>query len=401
MKFPAHGMAPNPAPLVGRATLVLALAAVPLLGGCQTAGFTPPKVAASNCLDVDEGHGPSGLVDVSAEIVVTGLEVPWGLAFLPDGDMLVTERVGRLRLVRGGELVREPVAVMDDSDTAEGGLLGIALHPEFETNREFFLYRTVHPDRGSPRNRVERWRMNENGVEAAPVGVLLDNIPAATFHNGGRVGIGPDGMLYVGTGDARDPDNAQDPESLAGKLLRIRPDGSIPDDNPIPGSPIYLQGIRNLQAFAWPNDSTLWLADHGPSGELGRRGHDEVSVARAGDNLGWPSIYGCEGSPGLISPSITWSNATPPGGAAIYTGDAIPEWTGSLLIGTLGSSHLQRVVLDSSQSVAQHDVYFRHILGRIRDVVMGPDGHVYITTSNCDGRGSCPNDGDRIMRIVR
>lgn len=387
-------------PRLLRGFLAMALASVPLLGGCQTGVFGPSEEIAASCTLVEDGHGPDGIAGVRAEVVVSGLEVPWGLAFLPDGDMLVTERRGRLRLVRGGQLVREPVAVMDDSDTAEGGLLGLALHPDFGANREFFLYRTVQEGRGAPVNRVERWRLSEVGARATHVGVLLDDIPAATFHDGGRIRIGPDGMLYVGTGDARTPDLAQDPTSLAGKLLRIHPDGSIPQDNPIPGSPVYLLGIRNAQGFDWPNDSTIWLADHGPSGEMLRRGHDEVSVARAGDNLGWPGIYGCESSEGMVSPSITWANATPPGGAAIYTGSAIPAWKGSLLIGTLGSTHLQRVALDSNGSMTHHEVYFRNELGRLRDVVIGPDGHLYVTTSNCDGRGSCPADGDKILRIV-
>ena len=381
--------------------VALALACVAAFVGCQTRVFRPSGEMAAACMLVEAGYGPDGTAEARVDTVVAGLEVPWGLAFLPNGDMLVTERPGRLRLVRDGQLVPEPVAIMDDSDTAEGGLLGIALHPDFATNGMFFLYRTVHPENGPTVNRVERWQLSENGSAATRVGILLDNIPAATYHNGGRLRIGPDGMLYVGTGDARDPNLSQDPESLAGKLLRIDPDGSIPDDNPIPKSPVYLLGIRNTQGFDCPNDSTIWLTDHGPSGEMLRRDHDEVNVARAGDNLGWPTIYGCESSTGMVSPSITWADATPPGGAAVYTGDAIPEWQGSLLIGILGSRHLQRVALDASGSVTHHEVYFRNELGRLRDVVMGPDGHLYVTTSNCDGRGDCPADGDKVLRILR
>ena len=396
-----NGGTPSYSPHFLRGFLLLALVSVPLFEGCQTGAFRPSGEMAAACMLVEDGYGPDGSTEVRVETVAAGLEVPWGLAFLPNGDILVTERPGRLRLVRDGRLAREPLAVMDDSDTAEGGLLGIALHPDFATNGMFFLYRTVHPNDDDPLNRVERWQLTENGTAATRFGILLDNIPAATYHNGGRLRIGPDGMLYVGTGDARDPNLSQDPESLAGKLLRIDPDGSIPDDNPIPGSPVYLLGIRNTQGFDWPNDSTIWLTDHGPSGEMLRRDHDEVNVARAGDNLGWPTIYGCESSTGMVSPSITWADATPPGGAAVYTGDAIPEWQGSLLIGILGSRHLQRVALDASGSVTHHEVYFRNELGRLRDVVMGPDGHLYLTTSNCDGRGDCPADGDKVFRIVR
>jgi glucose/arabinose dehydrogenase len=212
-------------------------------------------------------------------------------------------------------------------------------------------------------------------------------------------------MLYVGTGDARDPDRSQDPQDPAGKLLRLTPDGAIPEDNPVAGSPAVLTGIRNTQGWDWPDAAdagTIWLTDHGPSGELGRRGHDEVSVARPGDNLGWPTIYGCEAAAGLVTPGLTWEEAAPPGGAAVYTGSAIPEWQGSLLIGTLGAEHLHRVVIEDGR-VVRHEGYFAggDGFGRLRDVVMGPDGELYVTTSNCDGRGDCPPEGDRILRITR
>lgn len=356
---------------------------------------------ADQCVYVEEGHGQTGTVEVRAETVVEGLDVPWGIGFLPDGSMLITERAGRIRLVKDGRLVQDPVASMDDSETSEGGLLGILVHPEFSANRQFFIYRTIHPEQGDLINRVERWILSEDHLTARRDIVVLDNIPAARYHNGGRMRFGPDGKLYVGTGDTRQPNLAQDPESLAGKLLRINLDGSIPEDNPFPGSPVYLLGIRNTQGFDWPNDSTIWLTDHGPSGELGRSGHDEVNITSAGDNLGWPTIYGCERGEGMVSPSITWARSNPPGGAIIYTGNAISEWTGSLIIGVLGWKHLQRIDLDDNGNVDVNEVYFRDEYGRFRDVVMGPDSDLYVTTSNCDGRGSCPPEGDKVLRIVQ
>jgi glucose/arabinose dehydrogenase len=212
-------------------------------------------------------------------------------------------------------------------------------------------------------------------------------------------------MLYVGTGDASVPDLSQDPNSLGGKILRLTSDGDIPDDNPFGENPVFITGLRNTQGFDWVNDTTLWVTDHGPSGELGRRGQDKVSVATAGDNLGWPTLQGCDAGEGLISPALIWREAVPPGGAAIYTGNAIPEWQGDLIIGTLGSEHLHRVSFDSDAPyrVQTHEVYFGGAsgLGRIREVVMSPDGELYITTSNCDGRGVCPAEGDRILRITR
>ncbi|MFP3939412.1 MAG: PQQ-dependent sugar dehydrogenase [Thermoanaerobaculia bacterium] len=349
-------------------------------------------------------------MEVRAEEVVDGLEVPWGIAFLPQGDLLVTERPGRLRLVElgvdGGRLVPEPVASVEAEAVGEGGLLGIALHPEFESNRTFFLYVTVGA-RGAPKNRLERWRLAPDARSATREGIVVDDVPAARYHNGGRLRIGPDGMLWVGTGDAGEPERAQDRRSLAGKLLRLSPDGEVPPDNPFPGSPVYLLGIRNTQGFDWPGAEaeTVWLTDHGPSGEMGRSGHDEVTVAGAGENLGWPPIWGCRTGPGMVTPSLTWERAVPPGGAAVYTGDAIPEWRGDLLVGSLGARHLHRVVFGEGEPprVERHEVYFggRDGLGRLRDVVMGPNGDLWVTTSNCDGRGRCPPEGDRILRITR
>jgi glucose/arabinose dehydrogenase len=214
-------------------------------------------------------------------------------------------------------------------------------------------------------------------------------------------------MVYVGTGDAGHPREAQRQESPSGKLLRIAPDGSIPKDNPFPASPVFALGLRNVEAFDFRPDGALVVADHGPSGEMGRSGHDRVVVVtRPGANLGWPEAYGCEARPGMTPPLLAWVDSVPPGGGSFYSGDLIPEWRGSFLAGTLGSRHLQRVTLDPQDPdrLARHEVYFRgdppRGLGRLREVTTGPDGALWVTTSNCDGRGTCPPDKDRVVRIV-
>lgn len=362
----------------------------------------PVSTNNQSCTLVENSSSPQGKVNVRVEEVVTGLEVPWGIAFLPNRDMLVTERPGRVRLVQSGKLVQKPVATIDVTGSGEDGLLGIATHPNFAENRLFYVYYTADRN-GSQVNRVERWRLSENGLNASQDKIILDNIPVAQYHNGGRIRFGPDGMLYIGTGDARKPQSSQDVNSLAGKILRVTPDGQVPQDNPFPGNPVYITGIRNTQGFDWRDASTLLVTDHGPSGELGRSGHDKVSVAKAGDNLGWPTIYRCESGEGLVTPSIVWREATPPGGAAIYTGNAIPEWKGSLMIATLRSEHLERVTFNaqSPQQVEVREVYLQGKQGRLREAIMGPDGELYVTTSNCDGRGSCPSPQDKILRITR
>jgi aldose sugar dehydrogenase len=347
-------------------------------------------------------------VGFDVEVVAEGLQVPWGLAFLPGGDVLVTERAGRVRLIRGGVLQAQPVATIDTQDVAnseEGGLLGIAAHPDFAANRQFFIYFTRGT--GSARsNQVERWVLAQDGLSASFERTVFQDIPGAPFHDGGRLRIGPDRMLYVGTGDATQASRSQDLASPSGKLLRLTLDGAIPQDNPFPGRAAFVLGVRNTQGFDWLDAQTLYLVDHGPSGggnDNGRRGHDEVNLARAGSNLGWPGIYSCETREGLQAPALTWDVAHPPGGAALYTGTSIAEWRGSLLVGMLGRRHLHRVTFDPVQPgrVASHEVYLQDTYGRLREVAMGPDGHLYVTTSNCDGRGTCPATGDRVLRLLR
>jgi glucose/arabinose dehydrogenase len=349
---------------------------------------------------VQEGHGPSGTVPIVVDTVVTGLEVPWGIAFLPSGEWLVTERPGRIRIVRGGQL-SPPIAEVPIARGGEGGLLGVALDPNFSESRFFYVYFTAEKN-GRGVNRVERWRLAPDLVRATRDRTILDDIPAANYHDGGRLRFGPDGKLYVGTGDARDPNLSQAKSSIAGKILRLEPDGTIPRDNPFGNTAVFVLGIRNTQGFDWLDDGTLVVTDHGPSGELGRKGNDEVSLAPAGSNLGWPTIWGCERRDGLVSPRISWKEAAPPGGAAIYRGHAIPEWKGSLIVGTLRSEHLLRIALTPDGKTAlRHERYLSGKYGRLREVVMGPDGHLYVTTSNCDGRGDCPAEKDRILRIRR
>lgn len=205
------------------------LAAVTLgcSGGCAAAntGMSSP-----DCVLVGDGLGPTGTTKVKAQLVVSGLEVPWGIAFLPGGELLVTERPGRVRLVRGGVLQPTAVATVPLAAGGESGLLGIALHPGFAQNRFFFLYATV--DAGGRQNRIERWKLSDDSTSASFDGVVRAGIGAAQFHDGGRLRIGPDGMLYAGTGDAREPDRSQDPNSPNGKILRLTPEGDVPADNP-------------------------------------------------------------------------------------------------------------------------------------------------------------------------
>jgi glucose/arabinose dehydrogenase len=378
------------------------VAAATLLASAAPA-FTGAAPRADGCLLVQRGYGPAGTVRVRAARVATGLEVPWGIAFLPGGDALVTERPGRVRLLRAGALVPSPVATLAVAESGEGGLLGIAADPHFAENRRFYLYATVEKG-GRAVNRVMRWVLAADGRSAREDRVLLDDVAAERFHDGGRIRFGPDGMLYVGTGDAGEPPSAQDARGPNGKILRIGTDGEVPRDNPTPGSAVFLRGLRNVEAFDWLDARTMVIADHGPSGELRRQGGDRVLVARAGENLGWPDAWRCEARSGMRPPPLAFVEAVPPGGGSIHRGDVVREWKGSFVFGTLRSRHLHRVVLDAGGRLVSHEAYFRgdppEGLGRVREVVEGPDGALWVTTSNCDGRGTCPPEKDVIARIV-
>ncbi|MYC31570.1 MAG: PQQ-dependent sugar dehydrogenase [Chloroflexi bacterium] len=385
---------------------------------------TGPTLAASetaSCQLVRDAPGPPGEVELHVEVVVDGLEIPWGLAILPSGDLLVTERPGRLRLVRDGEVVPQPVLEFGvsmppplyglDLLGSEGGLLGVLLHPEFAANRLFYLFYNIDNEDGVQTGRIERYTLSGDGRSAALDRVILDNLPAGLHHQGGRMRVGPDGMLYVGVG-AYEPHDAQDPDTLAGKLLRMDLEGGIPGDNPDPDSYIFASGIRNTQGYDWFDDRHIVMVEHGPSGiELGRqdlRGYDEVSVVTAGDNLGWPRIWGCDEQEGLVSPVLTWENPVPPTGGMFYRGGLIPEWTGSFLFTTVGLSdrpgygrHLHRVVFGENDpyTVLAHEVYLQDAYGRLRTIVSDAEERLYVMTSNCDNRGECPPEGDLILRI--
>ncbi len=321
-------------------------------------------------------------------VVVGGLEVPWALAFATDGRLFITERPGRIRIVANGRLAPQPLATLPVAARGEGGLMGLALDPEFaKTGRMFVCY--TMSKRGSLVNRLVVLTLREGRAEDERV--LVDDIPGATVHDGCRVKFGPDGKLYVTTGDAAEPRLAQRLDSLAGKILRLNADGSVPADNPFPGSPVYTLGHRNPQGLAWDAAGRLFASEHGPSGFPG--GHDELNLIRAGRNYGWPEVYGRGGQanfedPVLESGSRTWA----PSGMAITGGVAY--------IAALRGQQLLRVGLAADGAVTGMSALLEGTYGRLRDVVVGPDGALYVATSNRNGRGSPGRDDDRILRLV-
>lgn len=317
------------------------------------------------------------------EVVARGLEVPWALAFAPDGRLFVTERPGRIRLVRGGRLLPEPLATLPVAAVGEGGLMGLALDPDFSRNGFLYVCYTAGLRRALV-NRVLRLTLREG--RAGDERGLLDGMPGASIHDGCRLKFGPDGMLYVTTGDAANPPLAQDLGSLAGKILRLNPDGTPPADNPLAGSPVYSLGHRNPQGIAWDRSGRLFAAEHGPSA------HDEINRILPGRNYGWPEAHGRAGDrrfaePLLESGGDTWA----PSGIA-FLGD-------DLFVAGLRGQRLLWVTFAPDGSVARVQSLLERTHGRLRDVVAGPDGALYVTTSNRDGRGLPAPDDDRILRV--
>ena len=325
------------------------------------------------------------------EVLATQLQIPWSLAFAPDGRLFVTERPGRVRIVNFAAGTSElALTVADVQAQGEGGLLGLVLDPDFQTSRHVYLYYTAATAGGSV-NRVVRYREVANRL--AERVVLLDNIPASAIHDGGRMRFGPDNLLYITAGDAATTSLAQDLASLAGKILRVNRDGSTPRENPF-GTPVYSSGHRNPQGLDWhPSTGDLWASEHGSSG------NDEINVIERGANYGWPRIEGSQTGAGLLAPIAFYSPSIAPSGASFYRGERFPAFTNNLFVATLRGSHVLRLRIDGRRIVASERLLEARF-GRIRDVIAGPDGLLYFCTSNNDGRGSTVADDDRVARLV-
>jgi glucose/arabinose dehydrogenase len=331
-------------------------------------------------------------VRVEVDTVVSNLEVPWSMAFAADGRLFVTERPGRVLIFNLSTSSSELALTLDDVyGQGEAGLLGLALAPDFTASRHVYIYYTAVVA-NAPVNRIVRYR--EVGGRLGERAVVLDGIPAGTIHDGGRLRFGPDGMLYATAGDAANSGRAQDPASLAGKFLRIDRDGTTPRDNPF-GSPVFSWGHRNPQGFDWhPATREIWATEHGNSG------NDEINVVRSGVNYGWPTIEGGQTFPNMEPPVTSFSPSIAPSGAAFYQGTRFPAFAGNLFAATLRGAHLLRLVVDGpSRRVTRQERLLDGTVGRLRDVVVGPDGYIYISTNNRDGRGSPAAADDRILRL--
>lgn len=338
-------------------------------------GTKTPDGSESPSASPDRGGPPE-----VADTLVEGLEVPWGVDFLPDGRAVVTERIsGRvLRVGRDGAVT--PLGTVPGSvPQGEAGLLGVAVSPDFDTDRTLYLYLTTGTD-----NRVVRAELD--GSRLGRTTVVLDGIPAGFIHDGGRIAFGPDGHLYVTTGETGDPELAQDPQSLAGKILRITTDGRPAPGNPDPGSPVWSLGHRNVQGLAWDDEGRLWASEFGDSE------WDELNLVEKGGNYGWPRVEGAGGDASYVDPQLVW-----PVDQASPSGLAFAD--GHLWMAGLRGQRLWRITVSGKGQASKPRAFFTEDYGRLRTVAAAPDGLLWLTTSNRDGRGEPAPADDRILRV--
>lgn len=328
--------------------------------------------------------------------IASGLEYPWGLTFLPNGSLLVTERVGRMWILGEGRTKQSVVGLPSMVTGGQGGLLDVALDPAFSANRWIYFSYAAPGPRETAGTAVARARLEGNQLRDFRILYEMRHKTSSTLHFGSRIVFGKDGMLYISTGERGERNRAQDLSDTAGKVLRIHPDGRIPQDNPWIGqknvSPeIYTYGHRNIQGMAvHPDTGKIWIHEHGP------RGGDEINVLIPGANYGWPVItYGREYSgntpigegthkEGMEQPLLQWTPSIAPSGMTFYTGNRFPRWKGNLFVGALVGQHLRRLVVNGEQ-VVEEEVLLHQQIGRIRDVRTGPDGFLYVITDEKNG----------------
>lgn len=336
---------------------------------------------------------PIAVAEMHIEVLAENLEVPWGMDFLPDGRLLFTERTGKINMLDIANDTQQLLMDRKNKARAEGGLLGLAVDPDFENTGWIFIYETAEAGNRIVRLHLDGTLLTENKT-------LCDNIPAAMFHDGGILVFGPDGYLYAGTGDARDPESAQDLNSNAGKVLRMDKEGNAVADNPF-GNLIYSYGHRNVQGIAWDNNGNMFATEHGPSGEInGWCCHDELNKIIAGGNYGWPLVIGDSNKKDMIAPLAhsgddTWA----PGGISFIQNMKAGELHHSILMACLRGRKLIAFQTDGN-TIAKTQILFDGTYKRLRNIVQAPDGSILFCSSNMDGRESSPlKNDDKIYRI--
>ncbi len=332
------------------------------------------------------------------EVIARGLQVPWDMKFTLAGELIITQRIGQLLLLNPAGELRELDQLPQVMAKGESGLMGLVLHAVSRDQQFIYLCYSVRQGIFGVRNMLTRSLLGRFGLlqEAE-----LMSWPGDRFHNGCQLAIGPDQKLYVSTGDATDGDQAQDPDSLLGKILRLNLDGSVPTDNPWPGSPNYSMGHRNPQGFDWlPHPPMLYAVEHGPSSFDGPRGGDELNQIKPGANYGWPVVSHHQTQADMVNPVMLWEQSIAPASLVVYTGSKLPNMKNNLFITALAGKSLVRIVLDDRGDPVSREALLQDQFGRLRAMTQGPDGYLYFATSNHDGRGEPGPEDDRLLRLV-
>jgi aldose sugar dehydrogenase len=346
---------------------------------------------------------------LKVETVVENVEIVWSIVFAPDGRMFFTERPGRVRVMENGKLRATPFFTVPDIElSGESGLMGMVLHPDFTANHYVYLAYAYQGAAKEQNVRVVRYR--ETGETLVEPKTIIEAIAASKYHAGTRLRFGPDSKLYITTGDATKQKRAQNLASINGKTLRLNDDGTIPADNPFVGKKdarpeIWSYGHRNAQGMDFqPETNLMFQTEHGPSIIDGvslfkRTGGDEVNIVEKGKNYGWDKISHNMTKNGMETPIIEFSPAIAPGSGMFYRGSLFPEFKNNFLFGALKGEMIVRLVLDGRKIVARDNLLEKQY-GRIREVAEAPDGSIYFSTSNRDGRGNAATNDDRILRIT-
>jgi glucose/arabinose dehydrogenase len=337
-----------------------------------------PRASTRTPASTSPATGPVRLT--VAGTIATGLNVPWGLVFLPDRTALVAERdTGKVKRI-AGTTVTEVGTIEGVDPSSEGGLLGLAVDPRFASRPYVYVYFSTSED-----NRIARYTWRDGRL--VDPHVILDGIGVAAVHNGGRLAFGPDGYLYVGTGENHESERAQDPNDLGGKILRITVDGKPAPGNPRRDSPIYTTGHRNVQGLAFGDDGQLYAS------EFGQDDWDELNAITAGANYGWPAAEGIAGLEGMVDPIAQWlTDVASPSGIAYAQG--------TIFMAGLRGRRLWAIPVAGGRRTGEPQAFFIGEFGRLRTVVAAPDGSLWLTTSNTDGRADPREGDDRILRIT-